>query len=535
MALIDDTRMQQALARVKTELDDRDSAIEEIQGAVSEMGDDVSELKSAIINTVTYAESSWEKKGVSFNTGIFVDSTTRSTLQIKGVCHVICTSSYKIALVAFNGSTYLGAWTGTEFSKTEEWKTEIYVPKYDYTYYIIFAKSNNGNLGSSDYSNVTFDKYTFYTKSETDELIDTVNSRIDIVNAEISDILVESINVFNYANYQKDKSLNSSGVVIDAPGYGLAETIDVRSTDIVTFSAAFTYFGIYDNTGTWVERRNISYDGNARQIDTTNIGYIAPIATDGYMSKSTAYIVLSDYSGGYVPYDPKHFNNTYLDIDYIRQHIDSGTTKTIICFGDSLVRGYGNNDVGFVDIYAQKYGHTCLNYAVSGATITNISSRACIYDQVLAHLTDEADLCIVGGLTNDCNTAYEDGKIGQLETSYTASFDKNFFCGALECILRDCKQAWRKVVFVLPFNMDSRNAQAQSDLRELVLQACKKWSVEVVDMYAYGGINTNLSYMKSTYTDNGSGTPDGTHPNQLGYDMFYIPQIAPVFNKQLID
>ena len=48
MALIDDTRMQQALTRIKGELDDRDSAIEEIQGTVTEMEGDVSDLKSAI-------------------------------------------------------------------------------------------------------------------------------------------------------------------------------------------------------------------------------------------------------------------------------------------------------------------------------------------------------------------------------------------------------------------------------------------------------------------------------------------------------
>ena len=48
MALIDDTRLQQALTRVKGELDDRDDAIEEIQETVTEMEGDVSDLKSAL-------------------------------------------------------------------------------------------------------------------------------------------------------------------------------------------------------------------------------------------------------------------------------------------------------------------------------------------------------------------------------------------------------------------------------------------------------------------------------------------------------
>jgi lysophospholipase L1-like esterase len=28
------------------------------------------------------------------------------------------------------------------------------------------------------------------------------------------------------------------------------------------------------------------------------------------------------------------------------------------------------------------------------------------------------------------------------------------------------------------------------------------------------------------YTDNGSGTADGTHPNGAGYELFYLPIIS---------
>lgn len=478
--------------------------------------------------STTHSESEWEKKGVSFNTGVFVDATTRSLIEIPNTYKAYCTASYNVCLTAFNGETYLGAWNGSAYEKSPQWKNSIHIPLDGYAHYIVFRKTNDSDLSSSDYNNVYFDKYNVYTKAETDEIVSGIEQQID-------NLVDTSINVFNYANYQVNKSLNAQGEVIDATGYGLGEQIDVRDAAVVTFSSAFTYFGIYDNDGTWVERRNISYDGNPRKINTTDIGYIRPIATDGYMSQSSAYIVLSDYSGGYVPYFPPHLVNDLLDMDYIRQNIGGGSRKKIIAFGDSLVRGYGNNDVGFVDIYAEMYGNTCINKAVSGATITNISNRACIYDQVLANTSEEADLCVIGGLTNDCFTAYTDGKIGTLESSYTASFNKNYFCGALELILRDCKANWEKVVFVLPFNMDSRDATAQADLRDIVLQACKKWSVEVIDMYAYGGLNTNLSYMKDAYTDNGSGGHDGTHPNQLGYETFYIPQIVPVFNKYLIN
>lgn len=53
MALIDSTRMQQALQRIKSELDDRDGTIEEIQGTVTEVEGDVSDLKSALNDAPT--------------------------------------------------------------------------------------------------------------------------------------------------------------------------------------------------------------------------------------------------------------------------------------------------------------------------------------------------------------------------------------------------------------------------------------------------------------------------------------------------
>ena len=100
MALIDDTRMQQALTRVKTELDERDSAIEEIQGTVSEMEGDVSDLKSAINDITVY------KYGKNM-----IDPNEIVTGQLSSSGTVVTNTSYKTSGFIFleGGKTYLFA------------------------------------------------------------------------------------------------------------------------------------------------------------------------------------------------------------------------------------------------------------------------------------------------------------------------------------------------------------------------------------------------------------------------------------------
>lgn len=74
--------------------------------------------------------------------------------------------------------------------------------------------------------------------------------------------------------------------------------------------------------------------------------------------------------------------------------------------------------------------------------------------------------------------------------------------------------------------MASRDVALQKLYGEKALEICEKWSVPVVDLFKNGQLNTNINVMLA-FTNNN----DKTHPNRLGYDMFYIPLIENKLNS----
>ena len=59
------------------------------------------------------------------------------------------------------------------------------------------------------------------------------------------------------------------------------------------------------------------------------------------------------------------------------------------------------------------------------------------------------------------------------------------------------------------------------------VELCQKWSIILIDLRKLSGLNTFNDYVKTTYTSNG----DGVHPNELGYEKYYIKPIANILSQ----
>lgn len=59
---------------------------------------------------------------------------------------------------------------------------------------------------------------------------------------------------------------------------------------------------------------------------------------------------------------------------------------------------------------------------------------------------------------------------------------------------------------------------------------CDKWSIALVDIDSSGQLNTRISIMKESYTDEG-----GTHPNTMGIKRFYLPKIIYTLGQYYIN
>lgn len=196
--------------------------------------------------------------------------------------------------------------------------------------------------------------------------------------------------------------------------------------------------------------------------------------------------------------------------------------KTILNFGDSISAGDGNNGVGYAELLAKKNGMTCYDYAVGGATITTSTNDILTQIEKAKNDKKTADYILFDGFTNDINTGAVK-ELGKISDGYSQTKDVNTFSGAFEEICYRLKTYWKgvPVFYVCVHKMSSRSTELQNTYSERAKTLCERWSISVIDIYREGGLNTYIADYKTSYTNKA----DGTHPNELGYNTFYVPLI----------
>ena len=132
-------------------------------------------------------------------------------------------------------------------------------------------------------------------------------------------------------------------------------------------------------------------------------------------------------------------------------------------------------------------------------------------------------------MTND---AIESTIVGEITPDYDTQLDLTTFCGCFENICKTLQNKYHssKIYYVAVHKMPTRDLQIQTNLQNLAKQICKKYDIYVIDIFNKGRLNTYNETMRSLYTydtldsqniiSGGSGG-NGTHPNTLGYELFY--------------
>ena len=200
-----------------------------------------------------------------------------------------------------------------------------------------------------------------------------------------------------------------------------------------------------------------------------------------------------------------------------------------ICYGHGYLGGYGK-------IIAERNNMIYENVAVNGSSITkgltdgSDNPRNVLCESVTSMRSD-ADYVILEGGINDAFD-WKSGKftnIGSITQDYSTPLDTTTFCGALETYLKTAKERFngKKIGYIIvhrmpgqsyPWGTQSQNSFTQ--MRELIIQVCHKYSIPYCDLFNQG-LNTNLDFMRTAYTDKG----DGVHPNKEGYEKFYCDVI----------
>lgn len=214
--------------------------------------------------------------------------------------------------------------------------------------------------------------------------------------------------------------------------------------------------------------------------------------------------------------------------------------KTVAIFGDSIAFGSGNNGFGVGEFLHKDLGLTPLKYAVGGARVGFNQGKNWMVEQVQKAIKDKIapDYIVFDGFTNDCNiaegSALPDVPLGGISQGYerfdifsvkkTEPFSRCFeevLCALLKYFPK------AKLLFFRPHNMGRRDDFLQRQYGERAIALCKKWGVPFVDLYSESGMNTFIPAHRDMFTFDSYnwGRGDCTHPNNLGYEMKYMPLI----------
>lgn len=218
--------------------------------------------------------------------------------------------------------------------------------------------------------------------------------------------------------------------------------------------------------------------------------------------------------------------------------------KTIIYDGDSITQsrinqGNQSNGGAYPKIIADITKSNYINNARGGATLSykNNQTSHCI-SRELTSLPTNGDAYVLSGGINDL---WDNRPLGTITDNYTDDVDDTTITGALEKIFRYAITNFvgKPIIFVITQKISEPytlyNGINQFDLHDRLVEVCNKYSIPYYDAFNDSGLNGWNSVQKETYLNsNSSGTGDGTHPNELGYKKYYVPQIIDILNKNLL-
>lgn len=360
--------------------------------------------------------------------------------------------------------------------------------------------------------------------------------------------------------------INNSGVVVSG-GYRCSDFIPIALGETIiansypsTFGSARIFF--YNEEKAYVGRVN----GTAREDGLYE--WTLPLTSIGsnwangnvYYARFNMPIAQSDTSVFYkdeIPYDtvlygqhlPKDRGEFFNEVQ--KQYISNAGSqpiagKKIAYNGDSiaesrLATGNTYNGGAYAKMIADITGGTYNNIAHGGGILASAVPSGTMPHSVvntLASMSDDADLiCFEGGI----NDYWRNVPLGDYtESDYTSTLDTATICGALETIFRQAKQKWvgKPICFVITHKIKSTVYVPNSagytwtQVHEKLVGICKKYAIPFYDAFTDSGLNAYDDIQNTTFlTANSTGVGDGCHPNALGYEKYYVPQLIALFNS----
>lgn len=221
--------------------------------------------------------------------------------------------------------------------------------------------------------------------------------------------------------------------------------------------------------------------------------------------------------------------------DYVKKLVTKREqVKKIVSFGDSIANGAGSFGYSYSEIFARNHNLELTKVAVNGACLSFDLEHRIIAQNVLTTIDENSDFDYVL-LEGGCNDYYYNLPLGEVSEGFDSEPDTSTVCGALEKSISHIKECLpeAKIIFVLVHNAsgikDIPNSQffTFEDYALKMKAVCEKYGIPVADCLN-SALNTADLELSRAYTTNEFGVlpdGDGLHPNEAGYQKFYMPII----------
>ena len=203
--------------------------------------------------------------------------------------------------------------------------------------------------------------------------------------------------------------------------------------------------------------------------------------------------------------------------------------------GDSICAGNGYAG-GYAKCLSNLYGLQYQNVAVSGGHLANDEGAQFVISNSINLFNSDIDaICMEGGI----NDKSWNVPLGTITGNYTEEINQSTIAGALEKMFRDCYNLFpgKPLFYVISHNSNNSYTSKNSinltykDYIDMIIKVCKKYGVYVINICEDSNLLTGLSdTLKNNYTKDS----DGLHPNQDGYNKFYVPLIKDYIQNILL-
>ena len=222
------------------------------------------------------------------------------------------------------------------------------------------------------------------------------------------------------------------------------------------------------------------------------------------------------YDGDYV-YTYNELQNTVKTIDNEGTNPFKG--KTLVVDGSSIMAGAGYSG-GWAKIIGDTYGMTVTNRAVNGATIANTEHHSLATS---IDTTPVSDYFIFDTMRNDYVDGVEFGTPSD-DDDYSPTLDKTTFCGAFEYVCQKLASTYgtEKLGYVFAHRRPPIEDDLVNTWKPYAIRTLKKWGIPYIDLEE---LDPPIGFISALY-ENYTASSDRVHPNQQGYEIFYVPKIV---------